>query len=78
EAHVIELLEQCGLLAVADKYQAFRSRGGSGHAESIARVRKMVADKKDLSPLLKEKFDKILDVFERSEESLKPIFEKKD
>lgn len=74
EAHVIELLEQCGLLALADKYQAFRSRGGTPHAEAVAKVRKMVEAKTDLAPLLKEKFGVILDVFEKSEGSLDPIF----
>lgn len=78
EAHVIELLEQCGLLAVADKYQAFRSRGGSSHEESIARVRKMVEAKTDIAPLLKEKFNAILDVFARSEAALAPIFNPKE
>ncbi len=77
EAHVIELLEQCSLLAVADKYQAFRERGGSTHEESIARVRKLVESKADLSPLLRDKFNAILDVLEKSKDALAPIFNPK-
>lgn len=67
---VLELMERYGVLAVIDKYQAFRGRGGLDHAGAIAQLRKIVDGQKDLPDKSKEDYRRVIAVLESSEEEL--------
>ncbi len=75
EAQVLEVLEEADLLAAVDKYQAFRSRGGLDHAETLSRLAKMIEERSDLPDPLRSKFLRIIDVLERSKGALDRYFE---
>jgi len=76
EAHVLEVLEESELLAAVDKYQALRSRGGSGHEEALEKLQTMITERTDLPETLRTKFLRVVEVLSRSKDALAPYFER--
>lgn len=77
-SHVLEVLEEAELLETVDKYQALRSRGGSGHEEAMEKLRARIAERSDMPESMKAKFQAVIDVLSRSRDVLAPFFERKD
>jgi len=73
-----KLLEQTELIAAVDKYQAFRARGGMDHDKTIAMLHKISAARPpDLPQELRDKFNAVIDILDKSKGSLEQYFEKK-
>ena len=73
ESHVLEVIELASLIAAVDKYQAFRVRAHLGHAETVRHLREFVSADRPVPPELRERFNAVIDILERSAEDLNAI-----
>lgn len=77
EAQILEVLEVADLLEAVDKYQAFRSRGGLGHEDTMSRLEQLVtATQEGLPDALRDKFRSVIAVLGRSKSELENFFKK--
>jgi len=67
---VLELMDKYQTLAMIDKYQAFRGRGGLDHEKAIEALRRIIEANKTLDTVAKQEYGRIIDVLASSEEEL--------
>lgn len=74
ETHALEILEEAELLAVVDKYQASRQRGGLRHEEAVGRLNALIAARTDLPETLRQKFRTIVEIIDGSRNEIEQYF----
>lgn len=69
EAKFLEVMDKYHFLTLLDKYQAFRSRSGMGHEESIEKIKEKISSSK-ISKKEKEGYYYVIDLIFASEDVL--------
>ena len=67
-------MDKYQILAMIDKYQAFRGRGGLDHAKAIDSLRRLIENNKTLDRTVKNEYRHIIDVLASSEIELTKTF----